>query len=95
MLPSHEPDRAGPKSVHQQTQRHGGGAQQEGADGEAQIQDLLLFDAARPAVVVNESFIGGSCQVLWMGSEVKPDKTTPVLFESADRFERRSHGFHL
>lgn len=49
-LPSHQADGAWPKLVHQDAKRKRGGAQQEGADGETQIQHLFLVHAAEPLV---------------------------------------------
>ena len=47
-LPAHQANRARPKLVHQDTEGQGGGAEQEGSNGEAQIQHLLLVHAAEP-----------------------------------------------
>lgn len=49
-LPPDQADRAWPKLVHQDAERKRGGAQQEGADGETQIQHLFLVHAAEPLV---------------------------------------------
>lgn len=47
-LPSNQTDGAWPKLVHQDAEWKRGSAQQEGADGETQIQHLLLVHAAEP-----------------------------------------------
>lgn len=47
-LPAHQANWAWPKLVHQDPEGQGGGTEQEGPNGEAQIQHLLLVHAAEP-----------------------------------------------
>lgn len=47
-LPAHQANWARPKLVHQDTEWQGCGAEQEGPNGEAKIQHLLLVNAAEP-----------------------------------------------
>lgn len=47
-LPSNQTEGAWTKLVHQDAERKRGSAQQEGADGETQVQHLLLVHAAEP-----------------------------------------------
>lgn len=49
-LPPNQADRAWPKLVHQDAEWKRGGAQQEGANGETQIQHLFLVHAAEPLI---------------------------------------------
>lgn len=47
-LPANQADRAGPKLVHQDPKWQCGGTEQEGANGETQIQHLLLVHTGKP-----------------------------------------------
>lgn len=47
-LPAHESKGSGPEFVHEDAEGKGGGAEQERANGEAQVEHLLLGHATRP-----------------------------------------------
>jgi len=47
-LPAHQPNWTWTKLVHEDTERQCCGTEQEGTDGEAQIQHLLLVHTAEP-----------------------------------------------
>ena len=58
-LPAHQPHGPGAKAVHEEPQRQGGGAEQEGANGEAQVEHLFLLVAAGPSMRLILGGVGG------------------------------------
>ena len=58
-LPAHQPRGPGAKAVHEDPQRQGGGAEHEGANGEAQVEHLFLLVAAGPPMRLVLGGVGG------------------------------------
>lgn len=71
VIPANEPEWAWPVSVHQDPKRKSGCAQQERADGEAEVQYLFLLHTTPPATALNGSPVGVDSPIFWIGSWTK------------------------
>ena len=63
--PAGQPERTGPVSVHEDAQWKCCGAQQEGADCEAQVEHLLLVHTALPLPALQGRQVAAACLVLF------------------------------
>lgn len=69
LVPANEPQWAWPISVHQNPQGQSGCTQEERANGEAQIQNLLLLNTTSPLTALHWCHVGVDSLILWIGSE--------------------------